>query len=167
MTRQDRRAAEIDALGVLLESHGADRTRWPARDRLRFAQVLAEDAEARRLLAEATALERLLELAPTPSPEREQEVSARIVAMAQGQAPSSAARPEEESVVRLYAPRSGVKLLPAAALLAASLLVGVFAGSSGVLERLLDVAGIGRVTDVRQATLDDDLGAFLDPEELL
>ena len=40
-----------------------------------------------------TALDRLLELAPTPRPEREQEVSARIIAFAQGRGPSSAARP--------------------------------------------------------------------------
>ena len=166
MTRQDRNVAEIEALAALLESHGADRTRWPARDRLRFAQMLAEDAEARRLLAEATALDRLLEFAPAPSPEHEQEVGARILAMAQGQARSTAARPQEKSGARLHAPRSGLRLLPAAALLAASLLVGVFAGSSGVLDSLLDAAGI-RAADVRQATLDDDLGAFLEPEELL
>lgn len=167
MTRQDRKAAELEALRDLLERYGADRTRWPARERLRFAQVLAEDDEARRLLAQATVLDRLLELAPTVGAEREQEVGARILAMAQAQGRSIAAQPQGDSVVRLHAARPAMRLLPAAALLAASLLVGVFAGTSGVLERLLDVAGIGRVTDVRQATLDDDLGAFLDPEELL
>ena len=76
---------EMEALQRLLESHGADRTRWPARDRLRFAQMIAEDAEARRLVAEATALDSLLELAPAPSVEREQEIGARILALAQAQ----------------------------------------------------------------------------------
>jgi hypothetical protein len=165
MTRQERKAVEMEALQRLLESHGADRTRWPARDRLRFAQMIAEDAEARRLVAEATALDSLLELAPAPSLEREQEIGARILALAQAE--PRAVEKEVELRARARVQRPGLRHLPAAALLAASLLVGVFAGTSGVIERLLDAAGLGRAADVQQATLDEEVGKFLDAEELL
>jgi hypothetical protein len=158
---------EMEALQRLLESHGADRTRWPARDRLRFAQMLAEDTEARRLVAEAAALDRLLELAPAPNEEREQEIGARIVALAQRQPRAVETRPEVQPRARPRVQRPGLRHLPAAALLAASLLVGVFAGTNGVLERLLDAAGLGRAADVQQATLDEEVGNFLDAEELL
>ena len=136
---------EMEALQRLLESHGADRTRWPARDRLRFAQMIAEDAEARRLVAEATALDSLLKLAPAPSVEREQEIGARILALAQAE--PRAVEKEVELRARPRVQRPGLRHLPAAALLAASLLVGVFAGTSGVIERLLDAAGLGRAAD--------------------
>jgi hypothetical protein len=167
MTRQERKTVEMEALQRLLESHGADRTRWPARDRLRFAQMIAEDAEARRLVAEATALDSLLELAPAPSVAREQEIGARILALAQAQPRAVETRPEEELRARPRVQRPGLRHLPAAALLAASLLVGIFAGTSGVIERLLDAAGLGRAADVQQATLDEEVGKFLDAEELL
>jgi hypothetical protein len=167
MTRQDKKAAEIEALRGLLESHGADRTRWPARDRLRFAHILAEDAAAHRLLAEATALDQLLQLAPAVSAARAQQLGARILASAQAQGRAGSVQAEPKFLLRPSVQRSGLRLLPAAALLAASLLVGVFAGTSGVLDRLLDVAGIGPASDVRQATLDEEVGEFLDAEELL
>src|SRR5262245_24660537 len=57
---------EMEAFEQLLASHGADRTRWPAPARLRFAPLLSVSAEARRRLAEAEALDRLLDLAPAP-----------------------------------------------------------------------------------------------------
>ena len=71
MTTKDRRAEDRQALERLLEIYGADRTRWPARERLRFASLVAEDDAARHLMAEATALGSLLDLAPKASAARE------------------------------------------------------------------------------------------------
>ena len=96
--------------------------------------------------------------------EREQEIGARILALAQAE---PAVEKEVELRARPRVQRPGLRHLPAAALLAASLLVGVFAGTSGVIERLLDAAGLGRAADVQQATLDEEVGKFLDAEELL
>ena len=48
---------------AFLEVHGPNRSRWPAQKRLAFASLLASAPEARRLLAEAEALERLIESA--------------------------------------------------------------------------------------------------------
>ena len=61
---KDRRAEDRLALERLLDVCGADRTRWPARERLRFASFIGEDEGAKRLLAEADALDSLLDLAP-------------------------------------------------------------------------------------------------------
>ena len=46
MTNKDTQATDREALARLLEIHGADRTRWPARERLRFAGVISEDKTA-------------------------------------------------------------------------------------------------------------------------
>ncbi len=67
MTKMDKRAEDREALERLLEIYGADRTRWPARERLRFAGVISDDKAAARMLAEADALDRLLEQAPRAS----------------------------------------------------------------------------------------------------
>ena len=51
----------------LLDVYGGDRTRWPAEARAAAAQLVARDAKARRMLAEAEALDRVLERAPLPA----------------------------------------------------------------------------------------------------
>ncbi|KAB2912397.1 MAG: hypothetical protein F9K29_19190, partial [Hyphomicrobiaceae bacterium] len=55
----------------LLEVYGSDRTRWPVEARTGASHLVARDAAARRLLAEAEALDRVLERAPLPSLARE------------------------------------------------------------------------------------------------
>ena len=84
MKGDKKRAGDIAALGRLLESHGADRTRWPAPERLRFAGLLKGDPEARSMLAEAAALDRLLDMAPRIGVEREAALADRILAGAKG-----------------------------------------------------------------------------------
>src|SRR5262245_9466806 len=61
---------DMNALDELLAAYGADRTRWPAPERLRFAPLIKSSAEARRRLAEAEALDRLLDMAPEPRTDR-------------------------------------------------------------------------------------------------
>ena len=128
---------EIEALKRLLEGHGADRSRWPARERLRFTSLLAESREARRALAEAEALDALLDTALEPQPAEISALSARIAA--------AAARVPARPVARVRSVqrdpgRSGrpaqreIFNWPAAALLAASLVLGVFAGSADFVE---------------------------------
>ena len=83
---KDKRSEDRQALERLLKVYGADRTRWPARERLRFAGLVAEDDAGRRLVAEATALDSLLDLAPKASAAREHALKERIVAAALRQA---------------------------------------------------------------------------------
>jgi hypothetical protein len=72
--------AEFDQL---LDVYGADRARWPAELRTAATQLVARDAGALRLLAEAEALDHVLERAPLPAPAVETALAARIVAAAQ------------------------------------------------------------------------------------
>jgi hypothetical protein len=141
MTHKDQNApGGIEALKRLLEIFGADRSRWPARDRLKFAELLAESAEARRLVAEAEAFDRLLDQAPEPKATDITALSKRILAAAAADAPadrasktqtfSRAAKPGGEPLRRQA--RRMVDW-PAAALMAASLMLGIFAGTNGYL----------------------------------
>jgi len=172
---------ELKALERLLESHGSDRTRWPAPDRLRFAPLLAANEQARRRLAEAQALDRLLDLAPEPRTNRST-LADRIVAAASKEAAG-------RQVIRL--PQRGVRSVLGAAgarafgsesmrsgqwaggaLLAASLVLGLFMGTSGAFQQAIQpfaVAGAGETdadAEASQVAYGAD-GVGLYEEELL
>jgi hypothetical protein len=141
------RSDDLDALEQLLASHGSDRTRWPAPARLRFASLIASNGAAKRMLEEAEALDRLLELAPQPSAERVAAAAARISALAardEGhgisilrRAPRRAARAERAWSFSFGQGGDGMGAI-AAGLMAASLVVGAFAGSAGLLDRAIE-----------------------------
>ena len=57
-------AKDIADLVHRLDLSGADRTRWPAQERLRFASLIANSEEAQRLVEEAAAFDRLLDQVP-------------------------------------------------------------------------------------------------------
>jgi hypothetical protein len=150
-------------LGQLLDVYGADRGRWPADERTAAAQLSARDAEARRLLAEAEALDRVLDSAPVPTLAVEAALAGRIVAAAQRSPrivkledarPAAApdATPVPTAAVPAIATASPRRLrlsgmeARAVALLAASLVIGVVLGNSGltrqILPELADMAGL-------------------------
>ena len=66
----------------LLDVYGGDRTRWPVEARASAGHLVARDRAARRLLAEAEALDRALERAPLPTLAQETAMAERIVAAA-------------------------------------------------------------------------------------
>ena len=80
--RADRNSSEREAFQRLLEAYGSDRSRWPAADRLRFAQLLPHDPAARSLLREAAALDQVLDRAPGLTRERHEAMAARLLALA-------------------------------------------------------------------------------------
>jgi hypothetical protein len=133
---KDTRAEDRQALERLLEIYGADRTRWPARERLRFAGLVAEDVASRRLMAEASALDRLLDVAPKASADREHALKERIVAAALRQRHPKFAVVARSSETAVPDWRSWARRAPASSgwaaggLLAASLVVGVMLGSA-------------------------------------
>lgn len=149
----------------LLEVYGSDRTRWPVEARASAGQLVARDRAARRLLAEAEALDRALERAPLPTLAQEAAMAERIVAAARRYprivSVASVARidagrpstPAADNVVRLRPVRAGARWLTprtafggVAGALAASLVLGVFLGlsnlSQGVLPALEQLTGI-------------------------
>lgn len=135
-----KQATELAALVNRLDISGADRTRWPAQERLRFAPLISGNQEAQRLVAEAAALDRLLDKIPPADPAKLAGLIDRIVAAAEAEG-----RPRADNVVSISAarraPAAAVKrplyqrstTWQAAALLAASLFVGAFVGTSGLL----------------------------------
>jgi hypothetical protein len=70
-------------LEQMLDVYGADRVRWPSSARTAATQLIARDAGAQRLLAEAEALDLVLESAPVPALAIEAALVERIVAAAQ------------------------------------------------------------------------------------
>jgi len=147
----DFRAAELEALERLLASCGSDRTRWPAPERLRFAPLLAASGEAQRLLKEAAALDRVMDFAPRPSRARAEALAERIVAAATAESEGGLGRHRAARALRRVlspAPIGMASLArrtatasmrwPAAALLAASLAIGAFAGTEGLFEAAIE-----------------------------
>lgn len=179
MTR-DQRANNRQALEHLLNVYGADRTRWPARERLRFAGFICEDEAAQRMLAEAGALDKLLDCASHASEERERALKERIVAAAlrsgettlavvAGNESTASQRPNWMRMPSLRKVPMR-REWPAAAVLAASLVVGVMLGSSGTLDstaqEMAEATGFATAGESSQLALGEDLVAMVD-EELL
>jgi hypothetical protein len=169
MTKMDRRAEDREALERLLDIYGADRTRWPARERLRFASVVSEDKAAARLLTEAAALDRLLEQAPRASGSDIDALKERIMAAAlRSGAPQLAVvasgKPAAGTVMApqgrrpAFAARFGRGEWPAAALLAASLVLGVMLGSAGTFDATMQE--MAQVTGLTSTPSDTSQLAF-------
>jgi hypothetical protein len=180
MTSMSNNTMTIADFERLLDVYGSDRTRWPVEARASAGQLVARDKAARRLLAEAEALDRTLERAPLPSLAEEAALADRILAAAlrsprmvpivKGDA-APTARLAIDNVVRLPSLRARPRWLSrtafsgAAGMLAASLALGVFLGistlSQGMLPALEDMTGItlgsGAHVVAQVDLLDEDL----------
>ena len=142
----------------LLDVYGGDRARWPAEARAAAGQLVSRDGNARRMLAEAEALDRVLERAPLPSLAVEAALADRIITAAQrsprlvkvaGEKPVSIAgtSPQAGSEQRVV-PWKQRLLRPdvrRAAVLAASLVAGIMIGVSNVPEAV--VPGLAGMDD--------------------
>ena len=131
----------------LLDVYGGDRTRWPVEARAAAAQLVARDSAAQQLLGEAVALDRILERAPIPSLAVEAALADRIVAAAQrtpriisvGDAVPGAAGSEQKGAAGSSARRHRLPQadLRKAAVLAASLMIGVYIGLSSLPQQIV------------------------------
>ncbi len=159
----------LDKLEAALDTYGADRTRWPAPLRLTLSGLIAGSAEAQRMLRDAEAFDRLLDSAPQYDAGRLGQLSERIASAAERQprlvsdrpasATQAAARP---GFLRRY---NGF----AATALAASLVLGVFAGQLNLFNSTADVllgGGSSGVTAGKQMAQTDDADSFLDEDML-
>src|SRR5262245_52400942 len=162
MTSMSNMSVTLAEFRQLLDVYGADRVRWPVDVRAAAAQLVARDAEARRLLAEAEALDRVLESAPVPALAVEAALAERIVAAAQ-RSPRIVKLEDARPVAPGASPVQGAAVPPVATasnrrswllrkearalgLLAASLVIGVVLGNSELTPQLLpelaDIAGL-------------------------
>jgi hypothetical protein len=145
MTSMSNTSMTLTEFERLLDIYGGDRTRWPTEARAAAAHLVARDAGAQRLLAEAEALDRVLERAPLPALAKEAVLADRIVAAAQrsprivkigGARPAQPAAPPAAGSGGRH-PRYTTARVGAAGLLVASLMFGVVIGRTGLLQQLL------------------------------
>ena len=139
----------LDALDRVLERFGSDRTRWPAPVRRNFAGLLATSADAKARLREAEALDRLLDLAPEPEIDT-RALADRILAAAAAETPAVAHPKARIAWAKIGGATTARAEWPAAALLAASLVLGMFVGLNGTFDTA--VAPL-----VAQASTSDDI----------
>lgn len=146
MTNKAKPEPTLERLKDVLDANGPDKADWPEDERAALAALSEGSDEGRQLFAAARALSRLLNEAREPTVSGA--LAARII-----EAAGHAGTNQPDNVVplrrgakepapeRFFAPH-----LPQAALLAASLLIGVWAGVSGTVDGLivapLELAGL-------------------------
>lgn len=134
---------ELESFRRLLESHGSDPTRWPAGERARAVALLGRSAEARHLLAAEQAFDRLLAEAPDASASDAASSVSRLMARLPDRERLDRAQSNVVPLPRVGAaankrPVARRSMAAEAVLLAASLVLGVLAGTTG----LFDVTGL-------------------------
>lgn len=136
----------LQRLASVLEAYGADPARWPPGERTRLVALTAADAQAAKLVAEARALDRLLATPPARDRAAEANLLEAIVARAEATPQPKAETVHGAEVIDLDDARDARRQTPArqarmrpaagtwraAGLLAASLLVGLYLGVSGI-----------------------------------
>jgi hypothetical protein len=123
----------LDAFEQVLDRFGADRTRWPAPVRRDFAGLIATEPGAKARLREAEALDRLLDLAPQP-PVDTRALTDRIMAAALAEAPQPQPQARIASAQSQRRTSAVIAQWPAAAALAASLVLGAIFGMAGLFD---------------------------------
>ncbi|MGQ0456677.1 MAG: hypothetical protein ACT4OU_06415 [Hyphomicrobium sp.] len=163
-------AQRLADLQAALDAYGADRTRWPAPVRHELSSFIASSAEAQRVVRDAEAFDRLLDHAPTVSPERIDALAARIAALAERQ-PRITHQSRSDAAVRSpKQPNVGFGRSErgwAGAALAASLALGVLVSHLPAVESASSalIAGAS-YEDTPQLAQTDEAGGLMD-EDLL
>lgn len=97
----DAKRLTLDEFDRLLATCGSDPDRWPVLQRADAKALIGDSQPAARMLAEARALDRVLDRAPTPDAVRLQPLSERILAAAMAAAAPSYAPPASARILHL------------------------------------------------------------------
>ncbi|MBS0250604.1 MAG: hypothetical protein JSR78_06005 [Proteobacteria bacterium] len=169
MSRNSLGPVGLDKLEAALDTYGADRTRWPAPLRLSLSGLIAGNPDAHRMLKDAEAFDRLLDKAPPYDATRLSKLSDRIAMAAERQPRLVTSQERTQTSSRTAKPVLRRHHGLAATALAASLVLGVFAGQMKVFTSTADaVLGDNNASSTvsRQVAFTDDGDSFLD-EDLL
>ncbi len=175
-----RLTGELQALADLLDTHGVDRARWPVGARARFEPLIGDNLEAQRLVGDAKALDRLLAQAPEAPARQVEAVKSRIFAeLGAGMGTAHAGKDNVVAIKRSAAkavhPQSvaGRSLWREAMVLAASLVLGVVAGTTGAFEAagiplpgLSGTAATDSEFDVSETVLGSDIASGVEEDTL-
>jgi hypothetical protein len=142
-------------LETALDTYGADRTRWPAPLRHELSALIAGDAAARKLLRDAELFDQLLDHAPQYDAARLDNLKQRIE-NATGQQPRLVASRPGTSLPTVLRRFHGV----AATALAASLVLGVVAGQSSIVNSIWN-SNSNTASTSRQIAQTDDTDVLL------
>jgi hypothetical protein len=151
----------LDSLEAALDTYGADRTRWPAPLRHELSALIADSAEARKLLRDAELFDQLLDQAPQYDGSRLDGLKKRIEAAVGHQPRLVSTRPQTRQLPVLRRNHGW-----AATALAASLVLGVLAGQSNVVNSFWGSNSGSSANAAPQIAQTDDGDALLD-EDLL
>jgi hypothetical protein len=147
-------------LETALDTYGADRTRWPAPLRHELSALIAGDSAARKLLRDAELFDQLLDCAPQYDAARLDSLKQRIEDAA-GQQPRLVASRPATAPVTVLRRFHGL----AATALAASLVLGVLAGQSSIVNSVWN-SNSNTVGANRQIAQTDDTDVLLDEDML-
>ena len=159
MTR-NLRPVGLDRLETALDTYGADRTRWPAPLRHELSALIAGDDEARKLLRDAELFDQLLDRAPQYDAARLDGLMHRIENAVVQQPRLVASRPKTAPLTVLHR-FHGL----AATALAASLVLGVMAGQSSIVNSVWN-GNSNTASAGRQIAQTDDTDSLLDEDML-
>jgi hypothetical protein len=166
MTRKGLHIIGLDKLEATLDTYGADRTRWPAPVRHMLSGLIAGNPEAQKLLKDAEAFDRLLDKAPRYDAVRLDKLRERIAAAAARQPRLISTRSHQAAAGPALRRQHGL----VATALAASLVLGIFAGQSSVVSRTADTIlggdGSSYASNGRQMAQTDEAGSLLDGDLL-
>jgi hypothetical protein len=187
MTRSGQKLS-LSELDAILDSFGGDVSRWPAAKRAAAEILLAENASARKMVADAKVFDALLDRAPAVDSVRVPELARQIVATAARSAPAGGTAPAHagqgglaaDNVIplRRRAEPARPAVRPAArhnfrtmAVLAASLAMGIMIGALDLVPRsVTQFTGLsGSGTEIEQSVSSmhsDDLSDVLDEDFL-
>jgi len=178
MTRKIQQDALIERFKAVLDAYGGDAARWPANERAELLALLERDPIARAMHAEAEAVDRTLAAAAHHHAPVGKDLLERVTdgALAAIAAQSSTAEPapvislDEHRQRRSFARPRHNNHWQAAGLLAASLVLGVYLGATGVMAPAVDsftqAAGLTNSSDTETAELSFGAESPLE-EELL
>ena len=152
----------LELLDATLETYGADASRWPEASRGKLQLLINNNADALLRFKEAQALDRVLGFAPVVTPEQHGSLVDRIVLAAERQP-----RVVVASDVRRQRADTLWKRNPwAVGALAASLLIGLFAGQQPEVTSLADAALGGDATTSQQIAQGLDVDTLWDEDVL-
>ena len=173
MTDMREQNQALELLERTLDVFGSDSARWPAGVKTKLTPLMNNSVDARRKIAEAVALDKVLSNAPVISLARQSELADQIVAKAlrqprqiavSDQPVRSIARPPMASRFKTWRQNSIV-----GGALAASLMIGILSGQNSTVGSFSEamIAGVD-ATDVsaQQIAQTDELVTFYE-EDLL
>ena len=150
---------QLSKLRLTLEIYGSDRDRWPASARLEFRDLIASNREARQLIGEFAALDRLIVSATQQDDIAALALSERVVQKVDRKNIDRRNNLEKWHVPYLMIPkRQYLEFAAAAAVIALVFGAGLSFGTTGLVDPIVQqIAGIEDIQDNDDPLFNEDI----------